>query len=114
MIKMRMTQIHGLQPKAVMFLNENVKMIPNLTCPKCEEIVSYKENKKIYDNANSAGLFNDGPDLWEYVLKDSSIVREKLNKYTPWSSGPNLFIDLVDEKGNILYEWSEEEIYELI
>ncbi len=111
---MRMTQIHGLTKETEKFLRDNVEMIPDLICANCKEIVSSKQNKKIYASAKDAGLFNDGPDLWEYNLKDNRIVREKLNKYQPWSSGPNLFIDLVDEKGNILYEWSEEGIYELI
>lgn len=111
---MRMTQIYGLTKEAEKFLKENVEMIPDLICANCKEVVSYKENKKIYANAKDAGMFNDGPNLWEYMLKDGSIVREKLNKYAPWSSGPNLFVDLVDKDENILYGWSEKEISESI
>ena len=107
---MRMTQIYGLTEEAETFIKENVEMIPDMVCTDCGKIMSYKRNWKIYDDAKDAGMFGDGPSLREFVLKDGSIVREKLNKYTPWSSGPNLFIDLVDENGNILYGWSEEEI----
>ncbi len=114
MNKMRMTQTYGLTKEAEEFLKENVEMIPNLICPRCEEVVSYRQNKKIYGNAKDAGMFNDGPELTEYMLKDGSIVREKLNKYAPWSSGPNLFIDLVDINGDILYGWTEKEINESI
>ncbi len=111
---MRMTQTYGLTKEAEKFLKENVEMIPNLICANCKEVVSYKENKKIYGDAKNAGMFNDGPNLWEYMLKDGTIVREKLNKHTPWSSGPNLFTDLVDQDGNLLYEWTEKEINESI
>lgn len=107
---MRMTQIYGLKEEAVEFLKENVEMIPNMVCTDCGKVMSYKQNRKVYDDAKDAGMFGDGPALCEYGLKDRTIVREKLNKYTPWSSGPNLFIDLVDQNGNILYGWSEEEI----
>ena len=112
---MRMTQIYGLTDEAEKFIKENVEMIPDMVCTDCGKVMSYKQNRKVYDDAKDAGMFGDGPALCEYTLKlEHSIVREKLNKYTPWSSGPNLFIDLVDQNGNILYGWSEEEINKLI
>lgn len=105
-----MTQIYGRTEEAEKFLKENVEMIPDIICPDCKKIMSYKQNKQIYKDELDAGMFDDGPKLWEYNLKDRTVIREKLNKYKPWSSGPCLFIDLVDQNGNILYEWSEEEI----
>lgn len=109
-----MTQIYGLKEEAEKFIKENVEMIPDMVCTDCGKVMSHKQNRKIYASAKDAGMFEDGPTLCEYILKDGTIVREKLNKYTPWSSGPNLFVDLVDQNGNPLYEWSEKEINESI
>lgn len=85
-------------------------MIPDAVCPKCGEVVTQKPNVKVYKSEKSAGMYDDGPDLKQYVLTDGRIVREVLNEYRPWSSGPCLFLDLVDENDRILYGWSEEEI----
>lgn len=111
---MRTTQIYGLTEKAKKFLDENVEKIPDIVCPKCEEIVTHKKNSRMYENARDAGMNCDGPKLREYVLKNGEIVREVINKYRPWSSGLCLFLDIVDKDGNVLYGWTEKEINEMI
>ena len=79
---MRMTQIYGLKEEATNFIKENVEMIPNMVCTDCGKVMSYKQNRKIYASAKDAGMFGDGPSLCEYKLKDGTVIREKLNKYT--------------------------------
>jgi len=110
---MRMTQIYGRTEEAEKFLEENVEMIPDVSCPDCGKIISYKQNRQVYKDESDSGMFGDGPKLWEYILKNGKAVYEKLNDYRPWSSGPCLFIDIVDEHG-VLYGWSSDEINESI
>ena len=107
---MRMTQIYGLADGAKIFLGQHVQMIPDAVCPKCGEVVTQKPNVIVYKSEKSAGMHDDGPDLKQYALKDERIVREVLNEYRPWSSGPCLFFDLIDDNDHILYGWTEEEI----
>lgn len=107
---MEATQIFGLKESALRFLEENVERIPNVVCPKCKEVITHIENKKVYENARSAGMHCDGPRLYEYILKDGRVIREVINKYRPRTSSLCLFIDLMDSDGNLMYEWSKEEI----
>lgn len=105
----RSTHIIGLPDEAIVFLRENIKHIPEIVCPDCGKIISETWDNKEYDSARDLGMFDDGPGLNEYTLKDSSVVREKVQA-SPWSSGPCIFLMLVDEDGEILYKWSVEEI----
>lgn len=108
---MRCTQIIGLTQEAQVFLNENVAVIEE-RCPHCNGILlkfSDKFKQKVYDSAASVGMFDDGPELYEYELKSGAIVREKVQA-APWSSGPCIFLKLVDGEGKDLFVWSEEEI----
>ena len=106
---MRCTQIMGLPQSAYDFLKENVKHIPKRKCPHCGEIIDYGPNQKKYDSAASEGMFDDGPDLYEYELMDGKKVREVV-QVTNWSSGPCIFLKLVDEKSNDLFTWNKEDI----
>jgi hypothetical protein len=106
---MRCTQLIGLPKNAIKFLNKNVELIPNVCCPNCKTIINTKWNAKIYASAKDEGMFDDGPDLLEYTLIDGKIIREKVQA-APWSSGPCIFLMLVDESEKILYKWTDKEI----
>ncbi len=112
--KMRATQVFGLKQEAIDFLDENVDTVPDLMCPKCGEVITHTKKSRVYENAKASGLHKDGPLLKEYILKDGRIVREVLSKYRPMSGWLCLFLDLVDEDKNVLYEWSEEEISRIV
>ena len=58
-------------------------------------------------------MFNDGPMLMKYQLKDDSWVYEELQD-TIWSSGPCIFTKLVNDKGEDLFVWTKREIEEYI
>lgn len=110
---MRSTQEFGLTKEACMFLNENCAMIPNQTCPHCGEVISTQLDRKIYDSAKDYGMFDDGPDLYEYTLKDGSKVKE-IVQAVPWSSGPCIFLCL-EKENNVtdktrIGAWSQEAI----
>lgn len=100
---MRCTQIMGLPPKAILFLTENQKQE---VCPTSGAV---KKIEKEYDSARAYGMFDDGPDLYEYTLKDGSIVKEVLQEVA-WSSGPCIFLKLVDENNKTLFSWSKKDI----
>lgn len=106
---MRCTQIIGISPEAWEFLKENVAMIPCAPCPHCGEPTSEKMDCYSYEDASYLGMFDDGPLLEEYTLKDGSKVRE-VEQATPWSSGPCIFLCLENEKGERMFEWPQEEI----
>lgn len=99
----------GLKAEALAFLEENVKTVPNITCPCCNYIISQKEDKHIYEDASELGMFNDGPNLYVYNLKSGDAVKE-IVQATPWASGPVIFFCLENSKGERLFEWSEAEI----
>lgn len=42
---MRCYQHIGLTEKAKTFLNENVNIIPDIVCPKCDEVITTKMQK---------------------------------------------------------------------
>jgi hypothetical protein len=54
-------------------------------------------------------MFDDGPSLYEYTLKDGSKVKEVVQA-CPWSSGPMIYLCLEDEHGNKMFPWPEEEM----
>lgn len=106
---MRMAQIYGLKGDARKFLVDNVEQIPEYVC-KCGETFGSKWNKKIIETDEDVG-FGTKLEMWEYKLKDGRIVREVKNKYTPWSSGPCIFLNLIDSiTGEKIFTWTEEEI----
>lgn len=108
----RKTQIIGLKKEAGDFIKNNVKTIkkccscPNCTTPHIETLVMEK-----YDDASECGMFDDGPNLHKYQLKDNTWIYEVVQD-SPWSSGPCIFLSLKHENGEIIEEslWSDEEI----
>ena len=106
---MRMTQIFGLPPKARQFIIKNAKVEPELVCPKCKTIVTNKISRSIWKDASDYGMFDDGPKLRQYILKDKKKVREEIQA-CPWSSGPCIFLMLVDENKKTLFKWNKKEI----
>jgi len=106
---MRCTQVIGLNKLAQEFINENVQRIPFSPCPHCGKLTQTTMALKVYASAADQGMFDDGPELFEYTLKDGKKVREVVQA-VPWSSGPCIFLCLEDEDGKRLFEWSEEEI----
>lgn len=106
---MRCTQIMGLPDEAQAFLQDNLGDVEN-KCPKCAHVLDIeKQQGKIYRVAKEAGMYDDGPGLFEYTLKDGKKVKEVIQA-VPWSSGPCIFMALEDEKGKRLFEWSQEDI----
>ena len=55
-------------------------------------------------------MFDDGPSLDEFVLKDGRKIREVLQA-APWSSGPCIFLCLeYADTEERMFEWTEQEI----
>lgn len=106
---MRCTQLQGFTPEANKFLDENCKMVPDKTCPHCGGVLSTIAESKIYADATGQGMFDDGPMLSQYTLKDGKIVKT-IVQATVWSSGPCIFLCLEDEDGKMLFPWPQEEI----
>lgn len=106
---MRCTQIVGLTEEATDFLNENCEKVPVLSCPDCGKVIHEGLKSRVYSSAKHLGMFDDGPELDAYRLKDGKEVFEVVQA-SPWSSGPCLFLCLQDELGTRMFEWSQEEI----
>jgi hypothetical protein len=108
---MRCTQIIGLTDEALEFLRLNTKPNEIETCPTCGHKKTIKEFRRIYDAETGVmhGMFDDGPELWEYDLLDGFTVRE-IVQASLWSSGPCIFLCLENERGKKLFEWSKKEI----
>jgi hypothetical protein len=104
---MRMYQEVGLHPEALEFLKTNVKQLPNLVCPKCGEVISYKMDCEVYDKHDM--FHGDGPSLRKYNLQDGRVVKEIIQA-SPWSSGPVTFFCLEFEDGSKMFEWTEDEM----
>jgi len=100
---MRCTQIIGLPKKAHKFLFENQKTVTCIHCGSVQRI------QKVYASAKEYGMFDDGPELLEYTLQDNSVVREVVQA-APWSSGPCIFLKLVDIDGKDRFVWPKKEI----
>ena len=103
---MRCYQHIGLTPEAESFLTDNVEMIPNICCPKCGEIISYKMNSRVVRVEEL--FYNDGPCIIEYKLKDGRTCTE-IVQCSPWNSGPMGFMCL-EIDGQKMFEWSDDEI----
>ena len=110
---MRCTQLMGLHVDAEEFLNQECAMTANIKCPECGHVISFMRDMKVYASAQHEGMFNDGPNLHEYRLKDGRIAREFVQA-APWSSGPCIFLGLhiIGTDGEIITElgWSDEDI----
>ena len=106
---MRCTQIRGLTIDAENFLNENCNQVPKKFCPHCQGVLVLGRECEVYEDASEAGMFDDGPNLLNYHLKDGSVVSEVIQEIV-WSSGPCIFMCLQDESGNRIHEWPTNEI----
>ena len=105
---MRCTQLQGLSPEAAAFLDQEAEREAIVTCPKCGEMITEGYVKRGYASAASSGMFDDGPELFEYTLTNGDKVRE-IVQAVPWSSGPCIFLCL-ERDGKNIFEWPEDEI----
>lgn len=103
----RQTQIYGLNEDAEGFLSVNAKRGVQ-PCPCCGQDVRDSILKREYGSAANEGMFDDGPSLYEYDLKDGRKARE-IVQAVPWSSGPCIFLCL-EIDGQRKLEWLESEI----
>jgi len=109
---MRCTQVVGLSDRAQRFINQNVAQHDPKVCQHCNQPLPGEPRgpiMEVYADAKALGMFDDGPDLHEYTLKDGQKVKE-IVQAVPWSSGPMIFMCLEDEEGNRIGEWSASEI----
>ena len=106
---MRCTQIMGLSPRALAFLEEYAMRIPKKQCPTCGHVTGGEMAKSIYASAVDKGMYDDGPDLHQYQMKDGGILQEIVQAVI-WSSGPMIFLCLQDKDGNKRFQWSEKEL----
>jgi len=107
----RKTQIIGLPLEATKFLNKNCKKYILERCGKCGHPTQMGRVKRIYDSAASFGMFDDGPNLYEYKLRNGSVAKEMVQE-VPWSSGPCIFLMLTID-GKVAYKWTRKEIREM-
>ena len=109
---MRCTQIFGLSEKAQVFLKEN-QQSDSKPCPMCHEGQVTLPVEEIYASAKEKGMFNDGPELNKFLLKDGRWVYEVIQA-VPWSSGPCIFTTLSTseslEDALADLSWSQKEI----
>jgi len=110
---MRCTQIYGLTKEAEKFLEKNAKRVPKKTCPTCKHTSGGGLKKVVYDKKTGvrAGMFDDGPELFEYTLKGKKGIVSEIVQEVPWDSGPCIYLCLVDENGNHMFEWTDEEMF---
>ena len=111
---MRCTQFIGLSPEARQYLDEHVAYHKPTICKECGQPLPGQKTGMVYEvydeeTGKRAGMFDDGPPLCEYTMKDGSKVRE-IVQAVPWSSGPMIFLCLEDDKGDCIGAWSEKEI----
>lgn len=108
---MRCTQVIGLKADAYDWLEKECKRVSVEICPHCGHTKGGGIISEVYDRETGvkSGMFDDGPMLHEYTLKDESKVRE-IVQAAPWSSGPCIFLCLQKEDGERLFQWTEKEI----
>jgi len=111
----RSTCTVGLTDEALIFLQQNVQLTEECICSECgnthgKDMIKQKRNT---DEGKNAGMFYDGPDLYEYLLKDGTWIREVV-QCSPWNSGPMIFLNLRTDKGENLFKWSEEDIQKML
>lgn len=108
----RCTQIMGLHSRAEQWLQENQKIrLHKCSCPYCAKPHREHPVARFHESAKDLGMFDDGPDLIKYQLKDDSWVYEYVQE-APWSSGPMIFLALRREDQTPIEEtlWKEEEM----
>ena len=75
--------------------------------------IAFLGPSEVYDKetGENAGMFQDGSPLEKYKLKDGTWVYEVIQA-CPWSSGPVIFLTLVDEQKQRIpsLDWPQEEI----
>jgi hypothetical protein len=54
-------------------------------------------------------MFDDGPTLYSYECDDGTTVMEDVQD-VPWSSGPCIYLKLVNEKGETLFRWDSKDM----
>lgn len=101
----RQTQIIGLSENAINFLNENAQQEPCNFCPHCNKAIDTRIISFVYASAAEEGMFDDGPKLLQYPLKNGEIAKE-IVQAVPWSSGPCIFLCL-EIAGAKYFEWPE-------
>jgi len=99
----------GLSQGALAFLEEYAMRIPKKQCPTCGHVTGGEMAKSIYASAVDKGMYDDGPDLHQYQMKDGGILQEIVQAVI-WSSGPMIFLCLQDKDGNKHFLWSTEEL----
>lgn len=109
---MRMDQYVGLSYGGQKFLEENAEVDHFQLLKNGEIVEEYTEPRKTRCGQIEGAFGNDFP-IFEYSLKDGSIVYEFVQA-SPWSSGPVYFIALSydEEAQNPVAEslWYEEEM----
>ena len=106
---MRCTQEAGLRQEAKEFLDQQCLREPTNFCKHCGKPNGETVKRKVYDDSRSSGMFEDGPLLYEYELKDGTKVKEVVQA-NPWSSGPVIFLCLEREDKTRIGEWPDEDI----
>jgi glutaredoxin len=106
---MRETQIIGLNKEARTYIQNNCQE-SEVLCPHCKQGKIKEVLCTKYASAAHCGMFSDGPELYEYTLKDGKKLKEVVQA-VPWSSGPCIFLCL-ELDGKQLCTWSEKEINE--
>lgn len=109
----RSTQIMGISFAAFEYLRKHAAVTSMTTCKECGHVRGGEMTRHVYDQTTGRkeGMFEDGPDLYEYDLKDGSKAREVVQA-VHWSSGPVIFLCLQLSNGSRVGEWSAEEISE--
>ena len=89
----------------------NVRYRDSETCLTCGHTTGGEKVMRVYDtnSGREAGMFDDGPDLYEYELKDGRKIFEVVQA-VPWSGGPCIFLCLELDSGERIGEWSQEEL----
>lgn len=78
-------------------------------CPTCgHDNVKSTYTTKVYEFSEQ--FHGDGIDLLEYYDKSGNLCYREVIQEVPWSSGPVVFLKLVDHNGNDVSVWSEDKI----
>ena len=109
---MRMTQFVGLSDRAKKYIEDNCKedlieVFKNGVLDK-----SYTMPVKEPGNV-TYGMFEEEIQLFNYTLKDGSILME-IEQASPWASGPVIFTCLKDEFDKKIGKWTNIEIDDML